>query len=245
LHRGTVDAQNAIRPIEGEVNMARSVLSFVLVSLSCLALPQGLRADPVRITSGQMIITGTNELGSLDIAGERGFSLRAGVLNAPDAFWDCFDPECFPGSPLSLFVNLGGPTLGSATATIDGQTYTDIDTLTSSVSTNTFFQGSAVAPAYSDAGATISAPFTFDGAMYLDYGNVTVDLAGSGMATLRLIPYGLPDFGPAWRVDQIDYLFGDPNPVPEPGTMTLAATALAGASMARRRARRRGEQDAD
>jgi hypothetical protein len=76
--------------------------------------------------------------------------------------------------------------------------------------------------------------------VFLDAGNgVSVDLVGSGVATLRLIPFGVAEFPDAWRVDQIDYLFVDAAPVPEPGTMTLAATALAGAWMARRRASRR------
>jgi hypothetical protein len=220
--------------------MPPRVLCVVLASLVCLAVPHALYADPVRITSGLLIIPGTSEVGSLEMAGTRGFTLRGNTDNVAEAFTRCFDPDCVPGTPLGLFVNLGGPTLLGATITVDGVTYPDVDTLNSPVFTNMFFRGNTIAPAMTGVRTTITTPFTYDGTVFLDAGNgVSVELLGSGVATLRLVPYGLADFPDAWRVDQIDYLFVDSAPVPEPGTMTLAATALAGAWMARRRARRR------
>jgi hypothetical protein len=205
-----------------------------------LGVPHALYGDPVRITSGLLVIPGTSEVGRLEMAGTRGFTLQGNTDNVADAFWRCFDPECVPGTPLGLFVNLGGPTLLGATITVDGVTYPDVDTLSSPVFTNQFFRGNTVAPAFTGVPTTITTPFTYDGTVYLDAGNgVSVELVGSGVATLRLIPYGLAEFPNAWRVDQIDYLFVDAAPVPEPGTMTLAATALVGAWVARRRACRR------
>lgn len=227
--------------------MLRRAVPVLLFSLSCLIPVSTASADPVRITSGKVVVTGIVRIGSLDIMGTQGFSLSGVVDNASTAFWTCSVPECVEGTPLDLFLHLGGPTLLDARATLNGVTYTDVDTFDGSAYTNMFFRGTAFAPALGDAPTTVTAPFTFDGGFFLAGTGLLRDLTGAGTATLSLSPYGFGQSGfpPSWFIDRIEYDFTDPAPVPEPATMTLVGTALAAAYLtrARRRARRFTDPD--
>jgi hypothetical protein len=207
------------------------VLLFPLLGLFATSAAAG----PVRITTGSVFNPGIAQAGTMDISGTQGFSLTAIVDNASNAFWTCSVPECVAGTPLDLFVNLGGPTLVNARATLNGVTYPDVDSMNSPAYTNIFFRGTAVAPPVGDGPTTIMAPFTFDGGFYLTGTGLLRELTGAGTATLSLRPYGLVDFPPSWFIEGIRYDFADQAPVPEPATLTLTATALAGAYLARRR----------
>jgi hypothetical protein len=194
-------------------------------------------AEPVRITSGSVFVPGISQLGTLDISGTQGFSLTANVLNSPNAFQACSVPECVGGTPLDLFFQLGGPLLGNARATLNGITYPDVDDGNSPAYTYSEFHGTAIAPPVGDGPTTITAPFTFDGGFYLAGTGLLRELTGSGTATLSLRLYGVPDFPPSWFIEGIRFDFADAAPVPEPATLSLTATALAGAYLARRRTR--------
>jgi hypothetical protein len=207
------------------------VLFFSLLGLFATSAA----ADPVRITTGSVFVPGLFQAGTMDISGTQGFSLTAIVDNASTAFWTCSVPECVGGTPLDLFVQLGGPTLVNARATLNGVTYPDVDGLNSPAYTNSFFRGTAVAPPVGDGPTTIMAPFMFDGGFYLTGTGLLRELTGAGTATLSLRPYGAVDFPPSWFIEGIRYDFADSAPVPEPATLTLTATALAGAYLARRR----------
>jgi hypothetical protein len=192
-------------------------------------------ADPVRVTTGSVFVPGLFQGGTMDVSGTQGFSLTAIVDNASNAFWTCSVPECVAGTPLDLFVQLGGPTLVNARATLNGVTYPDVDSMNSPAYTNLFFRGTAVAPPVGDGPTTITAPFTFDGGFYLMGTGLLRELTGAGTATLSLRPYGAVDFPPSWFIEGIRYDFADAAPTPEPATLTLTVTALTGTYFARRR----------
>ena len=89
--------------------MLRRAVPVLLFSLSCPFAVSPAAADPVRVTVGFLIITGLSEVGSLRMTGTQGFSLDARVVNTAEAFRQCSVPECVAGTPLDLFIHLGGP----------------------------------------------------------------------------------------------------------------------------------------
>jgi hypothetical protein len=214
--------------------MLRRAIPVLLCSVFGL-FATSAAADPVRITTGGVFVPGLFQGGTMDISGTQGFSLTAIVDNASNAFWTCSVPECVAGTPLDLFVQLGGPTLVNARATLNGVTYPDVDSMNSPAYTNLFFRGSAVAPPVGNGPTTITAPFTFDGGFYLMGTGLLRELTGAGTATLSLRPYGAVDFPPSWFIEGIRYDFAAPAATPEPATVTLTVTALTGAYLARRR----------
>jgi hypothetical protein len=215
--------------------MLRRTLPVLLLSLSCPFAVYPAAADPVRVTAGSLIITGLSEVGSLSMTGTQGFSLDARVVNTAEAFWQCSVPECVGGTPLDLFIHLGGPTLVGATATLNGVDYPDVDGAVSPAYTNMFFRGTAIAPPIGDQPTTVTAPFTLEGKFFL-VPEGEWDLTGAGTATLSLRPYPtFPGFQPSWVVDRIQYEFSGPGPVPEPATLVLVGGGLAGMIAARRR----------
>ena len=214
--------------------MPRRAIPVLLFSVFSL-FTTSAAADPVQITAGSVFVPGLFQGGTMNISGTQGFSMTAIVDNASNAFWTCSVPECVAGTPLDLFLQLGGPTMINAKATLNGVTYPDVDGFDSPAFTNLFFNGTAIAPPVGNGPTTITAPFTFDGGFFLVGTGLLRELKGAGTATLFLRPYGLPDFPPSWFIEGIRYDFSDSAPVPEPATLTLTATALAGAYLGRRR----------
>lgn len=219
--------------------MTRTSRIVVAAALLCLGAGHRAAADPIRITTGSLLITGPSELGSVSVTGTRGFSLEAFVdpLEGNTVMALCGISPCLPGE-----TSIGGVLSGSAfpngVATFEGTVYDDIDNLSSPAAVGLSFAGSAVLPAVPDTPtATIVTAFfalTPDSAFFLPTGPTAI--SGSGAATLWLSPSRLG--GPAgWVLDQIRYDFSDTEPVPEPGTMLLFGTG----ALAAWRLRRRGE----
>ena len=229
----------------------RRSLATVALTAAVLVVGRVAEAEPITITAGSIQMS--RLAGSVDIEGDRGFSLRAGV-GAIDGVFSVVDQcnfnlECLPGVPIDLRAAWGGSSLRGGVVTLDGDTFESVGGLISPSSAAIYLTGSVIAPSFDRETIELRAPFSLDGQFISSAfinpdgsGMIRETLRGVGVATLtlqRLLPQseGLPV---SWRYSALTYDFGDTSldPVPEPGTMILAATGLA--ALIRRRALRRG-----
>jgi hypothetical protein len=204
--------------------MLRGLLLF------CLVLPlstSSAHADPVPIliTGGSLDVTSAGQ-GHFDILGTRGFQLTEIVISANALGINC--RPCAPGDLLDLGGSFAEENGGSAT--LNGVSYTIPGD--ASVASRFFAQG--VAPPFGPTGV-VSVPFTFDGFFSIfEPPGRQFEMLGQGMATVR---FRQDHMSPLWDFDGARFDFAS-TPTPEPTTLLLLSTGLAGLVW-RRRARRR------
>jgi hypothetical protein len=102
----------------------RTVLVSAIFSLfGILLVPRAALADPVTVTGGYLLVTGAS--GTLELTGERGFSLSARVSTLSGSFAprNCIFPECTPGTTVSLHGVWTGGDVRSGVLTFEGETY--------------------------------------------------------------------------------------------------------------------------
>jgi hypothetical protein len=212
------------------------VTSWTVVAL--LVVPVASAADPipVQIVAGSLNMSGTS--GSLSLVGDDDFTFVGGVSIVGGVFGPAMSClPCLPGNAVSLGAHWLGNDL-SGTATFEGVTYTQVGSLAPghAFGSVTFMQGSAVAPPLQGLTATIIAPFLFQGLFSFPPFNtpsfMTASLTGSGTASVVLGRANLDI--PVWSYSSAVYEF---EPVPEPGTLILFGTALAGPAFRRRQFR--------
>lgn len=204
-----------------------------------VAAPFHAAADPIpiQIVAGSLEMSGTS--GTLSIeGGDRGFTLVGAVgvtggLFGP--FLTCI--PCMPGAPISLDAHWSDNDV-RGTATFDGVTYAPLGSLSPGAASGILdFTGTAVAPPLEGLAATLAAPFLFSGSFFFPVagevsGRVEASLFGSGTATVAL---GRSAVDNPWSYMNAVYQFEDPDPIPEPGTLMLVGSALAGLAACRRR----------
>lgn len=210
---------------------ARRILGTA-IALVALAVPA--RGETIQITSGAL--DWLRETGSpgITLAGG-GFTfdgtgfLTGGVFTP----WnDCMVPNCVPGSTVDLHALWVGNDL-PGTAMLDGRTFDDVGHLSSGTSLFVEWTGSLQMPTDFTGGA-LTAPFSFSGTFrFFDFPTQTVlNLAGTGSATLGFTPFPTT---PGFFLSSARYEFEDPMPTPEPISMVLVGTGLAGLAALRRR----------
>jgi hypothetical protein len=202
-------------------------------------LPAGRAgADTIALNG---VAIGDREGISLDVNGARGLTIRAGVgqFDAPYPLpGRCHAlPACEGGVPFSLKLGVGLYGTGS----FEGRTFEINPSTEFGGAVQAFFDGEVILPPLlGQSSATVSAPFTFHGRlwMFAPGSPRIVQLAGRGTA--------LATFGPnteipgSWQFQNVRYEFDGTAPVPEPATLLLAGGGLIAIAAGIRRKGRSG-----
>jgi hypothetical protein len=231
--------------------MPRDRAVFVILSVFFLAMVTGpASAGTINVLGFVDFGPGGAPTGVVNLGGDRGFTLNFGEdLSARASAANCAVPECPPGATISLNAFVTADTRGHAT--LDGVSYPFVGCCGPPpfpwANARVEFTGQTVAPPFGDfTKAILTVPVGFSGTFSDDQhvdGNFlhsSEQLLASATATLTLDKFDFgPQFGVAWQYEGIRY---ELEPVPEPTTLLLWGTTMAGLGVAR--CRRRGRQHA-
>lgn len=212
----------------------------LLLLLVCTLFVAETRADPVVITGGSAAL-GSALGGPVMLVGG-GLTLNAGLSQG------LFNGNLFQqGQAASLRSFNLGLDIGSGPVTLNGVNYSQV-----------FYQGQmeflgGLGPLTGPLGAfTLQTPFSFTSTLQgcltswhigpCAPGNLVFDttiLTGQGTATVELIGFELAG-GRHFQISRVNYNFA-PAAVPEPATLLLLGTGLAGVTAAARKRKRRIE----
>ncbi len=220
----------------------RLLVSVCSCLVLVLALPGPTSADPINVTSGQLIVTG--RFGEFELFGDRGLAFSGRVDAEFGIFMPRFQcnntPNCVPGSSVSLRAFWSGSDIRSGVVSFDGRTYPVTDNGGAAAALE--FSGFFVAPPLASS-AVLTAPFQLVPGTATNFASFFTFpfpdsefqfLAGTGTATITLSQGSGPMFPDSWSVNSVRYDF---SPVPEPGTLLMVGLGMAG--IARRVSRRR------
>ena len=220
--------------------MSRGMLWRVgRIAALCLLIAAPARAD--RITAGTLLYPGIAKSIDIHLQSDTfvldGFaSPFFGIFNPR---FQCTVPLCVPGTTVNLLTHFSGGDLGG-TGTVDGVTYAPIGSLSARASMSATWMGSLTIPEMYQ-GGFVTAPFTFAGVFSYEVDPTTawrdLTLFGSGIATATFVPYGAPEFAPALFLNSIRFDF-EAAATPEPASMILVGSALAGLLATRARRKR-------
>lgn len=228
-----------------------SILVVIGVLLAIAVVPVA-RADTIAVTAGVINVPWDDPPG-LSFQGEGGFSLTSLFFRgSPSPLFECFT-GCAPGTSINLSSTFGGTAIGdlgqAQTAIVDGVTYASPSVPESflGLSGTLVVDAPAVVlpplPAGPPQVLSLTAPFLFQGqvagflrgAVEGDAPLFVVDLVGRGSVDFELTYAG----GEVYRFFNLAYDFEDQEPIPEPMSMLLVGSGLAGMAFRARLSRRK------
>ena len=218
------------------MNGVRRILGALALTLA-VAAPA--RAETIVLTSGVFNWMGSSGPASVTMSGSNFSFIGTAASTTGGVFspgLQCMVPECMAGTTVDLFTRFVGADL-TGTATHNGVTYSPVGSVVANASLDARWSGSLQIP-LSFTGGVLTAPFTFAGEFHYNDTPTTggiADLLGGGTATLTFAP-SVP-FPGAFNLTSVRYEFDSAAPVPEPTSMLLIGTGLAGLAALRRRRR--------
>lgn len=222
--------------------MLKPLARFITLAFFLALTSSAIHADPVVITSGSLSVTGFAGIPSYSFSGANFSATGVGADFGNVGPSSCF--PCVSGNVISTNSTFAGSTLGQATVTFNGTTFSNVFIFGSLM-----FTGPSITMPVTDlASLTLTAPFTLSGFMAGCLGSqlscdtvvFSTDVSGSGLASIQFQAF-VDSQGQTWfQFQSITYTFNNTT-VPEPASilfLTSGVAALA-ASKLRLRARAR------